>query len=502
MTAGDRAIALGAPARRRRAAAIDFRPILYVIGYMLLALAASMILPALVDAGAHHPDWKGFLASAAITAFVGGALVVTNQVERPRIGLREGFLLTTLSWTAMCAFGALPFLFSDLNLRYADAYFETMSGLTTTGSTVIVGLDKAPPGILLWRGLLHGIGGLGIVAMAVIMLPFLRIGGMQLFRTESSDRSEKVLPRPAEIAKAIGVVYVTLIALCTAALWASGMNLLEASTHAMAAIATGGFSTSDDSVAHFKSPLIDWILIVFMAAGALPMLWFFRVARGEYGELWRDSQVRNFLIMLSTICLGVTFYRWSTSDAPFWEVLRLATFNVVSVTTTTGFATTDYTQWGGFVNVTFMFITFLGGCSGSTAGAIKMFRLEVMFITMRYYMRRLLQPRGIFPRTYNREPLSEEVMLSVLGFTGMYMATFLVLSGLVALTGLDFVTSISGVAQAMGNVGPGLGPIIGPAGNFSSLSDTAKWLLSLAMLVGRLELFTVYVLLVPRFWRD
>jgi trk system potassium uptake protein TrkH len=502
MTAGDRAIALGAPARRRRAAAIDFRPILYVIGYMLLALAAAMILPALVDAGAHHPDWKGFLASAAITAFVGGALVVTNQVERPRIGLREGFLLTTLSWTAMCAFGALPFLFSDLNLRYADAYFETMSGLTTTGSTVIVGLDKAPPGILLWRGLLHGIGGLGIVAMAVIMLPFLRIGGMQLFRTESSDRSEKVLPRPAEIAKAIGVVYVTLIALCTAALWASGMNLLEASTHAMAAIATGGFSTSDDSVAHFKSPLIDWILIVFMAAGALPMLWFFRVARGEYGELWRDSQVRNFLIMLSTICLGVTFYRWSTSDAPFWEVLRLATFNVVSVTTTTGFATTDYTQWGGFVNVTFMFITFLGGCSGSTAGAIKMFRLEVMFITMRYYMRRLLQPRGIFPRTYNREPLSEEVMLSVLGFTGMYMATFLVLSGLVALTGLDFVTSISGVAQAMGNVGPGLGPIIGPAGNFSSLSDTAKWLLSLAMLVGRLELFTVYVLLVPRFWRD
>jgi trk system potassium uptake protein TrkH len=502
MTAGDRAIALGAPARRRRVAVIDFRPILYVIGYMLLALAAAMILPALVDAGAHHPDWKGFLASAAITAFVGGALVVTNQVERPRIGLREGFLLTTLSWTAMCAFGALPFLFSDLNLRYADAYFETMSGLTTTGSTVIVGLDKAPPGILLWRGLLQGIGGLGIVAMAVIMLPFLRIGGMQLFRTESSDRSEKVLPRPAEIAKAIGVVYVTLIALCTAALWASGMNLLEASTHAMAAIATGGFSTSDDSVAHFKSPLIDWILIVFMAAGALPMLWFFRVARGEYGELWRDSQVRNFLIMLSTICLGVTFYRWSTSDAPFWEVLRLATFNVVSVTTTTGFATTDYTQWGGFVNVTFMFITFLGGCSGSTAGAIKMFRLEVMFITMRYYMRRLLQPRGIFPRTYNREPLSEEVMLSVLGFTGMYMATFLVLSGLVALTGLDFVTSISGVAQAMGNVGPGLGPIIGPAGNFSSLSDTAKWLLSLAMLVGRLELFTVYVLLVPRFWRD
>jgi len=502
MSAGARPIGHRVPAARRRVATIDFRPIFFVIGYMLLVLAGAMILPALVDAGAHHPDWQGFLASAAITAFVGGALVVTNQVERPRITVREGFVLTTLSWAVMCAFGALPFLFSNLNLRYADAYFETMSGLTTTGSTVIVGLDHAPPGILLWRGLLQGIGGLGIVAMAVIMLPFLRIGGMQLFRTESSDRSEKVLPRPAEIAKAIGAVYLTLIGLCTILLWVSGMNLLEATTHAMAAIATGGFSTSDDSVAHFKSPLIDWILIVFMAAGALPMLWFFRVARGEYAELWRDSQVRNFLIMLATICLGVTFYRWSTSDTPFWEVLRLATFNVVSVTTTTGFATTDYTQWGGFVNVTFLFITFLGGCSGSTAGAIKMFRLEVMFITMRYYMRRLLQPRGIFPRTYNREPLSEEVMLSVLGFTGMYMATFLALSALVALTGVDFVSSISGVAQAMGNVGPGLGPIVGPAGNFSTLPDPAKWLLSFAMLVGRLELFTVYVLFVPRFWRD
>jgi trk system potassium uptake protein TrkH len=502
MTAAERSIALRPPAARRRAAVIDFRPIFFVIGYMLLMLAAAMILPALVDAGAHHPDWQGFLASAAITAFVGGALVVTNQVERPRVTRRQGFVLTTLSWTAMCAFGALPFLFSGLNLSYADAFFETMSGLTTTGSTVIVGLDNAPPGILLWRGLLLGIGGLGIVAMAVVMLPFLRIGGMQLFRTESSDRSEKVLPRPAEIAKAIGVVYVTLVVLCTASLWAAGMNLLEASTHSMAAIATGGFSTSDESVAHFKSPLIDWILVLFMTSGALPMLWYFRIARGEHGELWRDSQVRNFLIMLVTICLGVTLYRWSTSDTPFWEALRLATFNVVSVVTTTGFTTTDYSEWGGFVNVTFLVITFLGGCSGSTAGAIKMFRFEVMAITLRYYMRRLVQPRGIFPKTYNREPLTDDVMLSVLGFTGMYMATFLVLSALVAMTGLDFITSISGVAQAMGNVGPGLGPIIGPVGNFSTLPDSAKWLLSFAMLVGRLELFTVYVLFVPRFWRD
>ena len=320
--------------------------------------------------------------------------------------------------------------------------------------------------------------------------------------TESSDRSEKVLPRPAEIAKAIGLVYFLLIALCTAALWASGMNLLEASVHAMAAIATGGFSTSDDSVAHFNSPLIDWILVLFMTSGALPMLWYFRVARGEYTELWRDLQVRNFLIMLTAICLAVTLYRWSTSDTAFWDALRLASFNVVSVVTTTGFATTDYTQWGGFVNVVFLVITFLGGCSGSTAGAIKMFRLEVMAINLRYYLRRLLQPRGIFPRIYDRTPLTDEVTLSVLGFTGVYMATFLLLSALVALSGLDFITSISSVAQAMGNVGPGLGNIVGPVGNFSTLPNSAKWILSFAMLVGRLELFTVYVLFAPRFWRS
>jgi trk system potassium uptake protein TrkH len=502
VTAGGRAMALGAPARRRRVAVIDFRPILYVIGYMLLALAAAMILPALVDAGANHPDWQGFLASAAITAFVGGALVMTNKVERPRVSLREGFLLTTLSWVAMCAFGALPFLFSGLDLSYADAFFETMSGLTTTGSTVIVGLDKAPPGILLWRGLLIGIGGIGIVAMAVVMLPFLRIGGMQLFRTESSDRSEKALPRPAEIAKAIGVVYVTLIVLCGAALWASGMNLLEASTHAMAAVGTGGFSTSDESIGHFKSPQIEWILVVFMTCGALPMLWFFRIARGEYGQLWRDTQARNYVFMLVVVSLGVAVYHWFTSDVDFGDSVRQSAFSVVSITTTTGFAVNDYTQWGGFVNMTMMILLFVGGCSGSTSGAIKMFRFEVMAITLRYYMRRLLQPRGVFPRAYNREPLSDDVVLSVLGFTGMYMATFLVLSGLVGLTGLDFVTATSGVAQAMGNVGPGLGPIIGPAGNFASLPDAAKWLLSLAMLLGRLELFTVYVLFVPRFWRD
>jgi trk/ktr system potassium uptake protein len=495
-------MALRPRAARRRLATIDFRPILYVIGYMLLVLAGAMILPALVDADVHNPDWQGFLASASITAFIGGALIATHHVERPRLNIREGFLLTTLSWTAMCALGALPFLFSNFHLSYTDAFFETMSGLTTTGSTVIVGLDEAPPGILLWRGLLQGIGGLGIVAMAVVMLPFLRVGGMQLFRTESSDRSEKVLPRPAEIAKAIGLVYVLLIVLCTGSLWAAGMNLLEASVHAMAAIATGGFSTSDDSVGHFKSPLIDWICIVFMTSGALPMLWYFRIARGEHGELWRDSQVRNFLFMLAAFCLAVTLYRWCTSETPFWEALRLATFNVVSVITTTGFATTDYTQWGGFVNVVFLFITFLGGCSGSTAGGIKMFRLEIMAITMRFYLRRLLQPRGIFNRTYDRAPLSDEVVLSVLGFTGMYMATFLVLSAVVALFGLDFITSISSVVQAMGNVGPGLGPIVGPAGNFSSLPDGAKWTLAFAMLVGRLELFTVYVLLMPRFWRD
>jgi trk system potassium uptake protein TrkH len=502
MAIGDRPAALGSRAARPRTARIDFRPIFFVIGYMLLVLAAAMIVPALVDAAEHHPDWQGFLASAAITAFTGGALVVTNRVERARLNRRQGFLLTTLSWIALSAFGGLPFLFSNLQFSFAGAFFETMSGLTTTGSTVLVGLDEAPPGILMWRALLQWIGGVGIIAMAVIMLPFLRVGGMQLFRTESSDRSEKVLPRPAEIITAICYTYLVLTVLCVAAYWAAGMTFFEALCHAMTTISTGGYSTSDDSIGHFKSAWIEWIAVVFMFSGAVPLIAFYRMVQGEPLALWRDSQVRVFfwIIVAASVAIGV--WRWDQSPQPFFEALRHSAFSVVAIITTTGYAATDYNPWGGFATAAIFILTFIGGCTGSTAGGIKVFRLEVMGLVLRYLLRRQVQPRGVFPKLYNGEPVSDDVAMAVIAFSGLYVAAFALLAAALALYGLDFVTATTAAATAIGNVGPGLGDIIGPAGNFSSLPDGAKWLLSLGMLVGRLELFTVLVLFAPRFWRD
>ncbi|MGE5146991.1 MAG: TrkH family potassium uptake protein, partial [Candidatus Eiseniibacteriota bacterium] len=437
MTAGGHPIALQAPLARRRAAPIDFRPILFVIGYMLLMLAAAMIVPALVDIDAHHLDWQGFLASAAITAFVGGALVVTNRVERPKLNRRQGFLLTTLAWIAMSAFGGLPFVFSNLHFSFASAFFETMSGLTTTGSTVLVGLDEAPPGILMWRSLLQWLGGVGIIAMAVIMLPFLRVGGMQLFRTESSDRSEKVLPRPAEIISAICLTYLILTVLCIAAYWIAGMTFFEAVCHAMTTLSTGGYSTSDDSIGHFKNAWIDWIAIVFMLCGAVPLVAFYRMVQGAPLALWRDSQVRVFLWIIIAASLAIGVWRWSLSSQPLFEAIRHSMFSVVSVITTTGYAITDYNPWGGFATTAVFILTFIGGCTGSTAGGIKVFRLEVMGRVLRYLLRRLVQPRGVFPKLYNGELLSDDVAIAVIAFSGLYVATFAILSGALAMFGLD-----------------------------------------------------------------
>src|SRR5690606_31976261 len=283
--------------------------------------------------------------------------------------------------------------------------------------TVLVGLDEAPPGILVWRALLQWIGGVGIIAMAVIMLPFLRVGGMQLFRTESSDRSEKVLPRPAQIIAAICYTYLVLTVLCLAAYWAAGMTLFEAVCHAMTTVSTGGYSTSDDSIGHFKSGLIDWIAIVFMFSGAVPLIGFYRMVHGEPLALWRDSQVRVFFWIIVGLSVAIGLWRWSVSAQPLSEALRHSAFSVVSIITTSGFATVDYNPWGGFAAVAIFIRPFVGGCTVSSTGGLKLFRLEIMAIVLRHRLRRLVQPRGVFPMLYIGEPGSYEVAMSVFAFS-------------------------------------------------------------------------------------
>jgi trk system potassium uptake protein TrkH len=480
---------------------IDFRPVFFVIGILLATLAVVMCLPALADIASGNPDWSVFAISAAITLFIGVALVFTNRRPHFTIEIREAFLLTTLSWVIVAAAGAVPLALSQLHLSAADAYFEAMSGITTTGSTVITGLDTLPPGILLWRSLLQLLGGGGFMVMAVAVLPHLRVGGMQLFRTESSDKYEKVLPRATQIASSITAIYLMLVALCATALWATGMTGFEAVNHAMATLATGGFSTSDASIGHFHSALIEGVLILFMLLGGTPFVLFLQALQGKPRRLITDTQVQSYLAIFLASSLVLAAWRALSGPDSFLHALRESAFNVASIMTTTGFTTTSYDQWGGFAACLILFLTVVGACTGSTAGGLKVYRLDVLYATAIERIRKLIHPHGIFIPHYNEKPVPEQVAASVMGFFFLFALTFAVLSFLLGALGLDFVTSISAVATAMSNVGPGLGRIVGPAGNFASLPDAAKWLLSLGMLLGRLELYTVLVLLSPRFWR-
>ncbi|HEX6979574.1 MAG TPA: TrkH family potassium uptake protein [Alphaproteobacteria bacterium] len=481
---------------------LDLRPVFFIIGILLAVLAAAMMLPVLLDVAQGNIDWQVFAAASMLTLFVGVSLALMNRAGGMHLNLRQAFLMTTLSWVVIAGFAALPFAFASLGLDYTDAYFEAMSGLTTTGATVIVGLDNAPPGILLWRALLNWIGGVGIIAVAIVILPMLRIGGMQLFRLESSDKSDKVLPRAGQIASGIGIIYVVLTGACALFYWLGGMSGFEATTHAMATLATGGFSTSDASFGKFDSPFIEFVGIVFMLLGGMTFTLFLRMQSGDWRALSTDSQVKLYLSIFAGFTLAIALWHWLVNDAAFLQALRHAAFNVASILTTTGFVSTDYSTWGPFPVVLFFLLTFVGGCSGSTAGGIKIFRFQVLFEIGRVHIRHAVAPSGVFVPKYNRRQITEAVMQSVLAFVVLYLLSWAMFSAALALCGLDPVTSISGAASAISNVGPGLGDIIGPAGNFSTLPETAKWLLSLAMLLGRLELVTVLVLLTRDFWRS
>ena len=480
---------------------IDFRPVLLVVGLLLTVLAAAMWLPALADVVAGNGESKAFLASSFITMFTGLGLALANRGSAGPLSTRQAFILTTVAWIVMAAFAALPFTLSRLGLDYVDAFFEAMSGITTTGSTVISGLDGAPAGILLWRGLLQWLGGIGIIVMAITILPMLRVGGMQLFRMEATDTTEKVLPRVAQIAAAIGAIYLGLTLVCALATWSAGMTAFEAIVHAMTTVATGGFSTSDASLGHFQKAPVDWITTLFMILGSLPFVLYLQAVRGAPLLLWRDSQIRCFLAIVALSVTMIALWQMRAGGAAPADALRYSAFNVVSVITGTGYSTADYASWGSFAVVAFFFFMFIGGCAGSTTCGIKIFRYQVLYVTARVQMRRLLQPHGVFIAHYNNKPVPESVSNAVLSFIFLFVLVFALLALALMGLGLDFLTSVSGAATAIANVGPGLGPVIGPRGTFAPLPDAAKWLLSAGMLLGRLELLTVLVLLTPRFWR-
>jgi len=481
---------------------IEFRPILFVLGILLTTLAIAMGLPAAVDAAVANPDWQVFTISSGSTLFLGVTLILMNRAEAGNLNVRQAFILTTSSWMLMPAFAALPLVFADLQLSYTDAFFEAMSGLTTTGSTVMVGLDGAPPGILLWRSLLQWLGGIGIIVMAVSILPMLRIGGMQLFRMEFAERMEKALPRAAQIGAAIALIYLGLTMICAALYWLAGMTGFSALNHAMTTVATGGFSTHDTSIGHYENIWIDVIAIAFMILGSLPFLLYLHMLRGQPLAFYRDTQVRWFFGLLLAFVVMMVVGLMTTAGWTAPTAILHGSFNVVSIMTGTGYATDDFGVWGSFAFPIFFFIMFIGGCAGSTTCGIKVFRFAVLYETARVQLRRLLMPHGVFIANYNKRPIPEGVSESVMSFFFLFVTSFALLAVALGMLGLDFVTAASGAATAIANVGPGLGPTIGPAGNFSALPDAAKWLLSFGMLIGRLELFTVLILITPSFWRN
>lgn len=480
------------------------RPILFLVGLVLLATAAMMLFPLLVDIYYRNPDWRAFSLASALSAGLGGLLAyIGRRSLKAGLTLRQAFMLTPISWFSVTAVSAMPFFFSDYGIvsrSLADSVFEAVSGITTTGATVIAGLDDAPPGLLLWRSILQWMGGIGIIATAIAILPALGIGGMQLFRTESSDRSEKAMPRVRQIAMTIGAVYLGLTLVAALTYWLAGMQPFDAVAHALSSVATGGYSTSDGSFGTWEANGIQWFATTFMLSGSVPFVLYVRFIAGDRKALW-DRQVRTLLAFLGLVILLLGLWLTLSGKYDVEPAFRHAAFNVVSVVTTTGYATTDYSTWGNVAIGIFFGLTFVGGCTGSTAGGIKIFRFEVMAVMLRIYFLRLLYPRGVFPRYYGERQLDDEVVGSVVAFFAVFFVCYAMLT--IALMGfeLDFLTSASGAATALANVGPGLGDTIGPAGNFSSLPDGAKWLLSFGMLLGRLELFTVLMLFVPRFWR-
>lgn len=480
---------------------VSLRPVIHIIGSLLFILGLGMLLPALVDSAVGDPDWSGFLGASAVTLAVAGGLFLATDGPVTTITIKQTFLLTSLSWVILALFGSLPFMFSSLQLSFTDAYYESMSGLSTTGGTVIVGLDTAPPGVLLWRALLNWFGGIGIIVMAIAVLPLLRVGGMQLFRTESSDRSDKPFASVQDTAGALAFTYLFLTLISALLFHLSGMIWFDAVCHAMAAVSTGGFSTKDSSLGWFNNSAVLWAAAVSMILGALPLTYYIRIVR-NHRDLVKDSQVKVFLAFLVFAVLVMTLWAHYKVGLPWWDALSHSTANVTSIVTDTGFVSTDYGQWGGFAVAAFFFFYFIGGCTGSTSGSIKIFRWQIVVRTISNQMRRMLQPHRILVLRYNNKVIDIDVIESVFGFVIAYILSCALLTTVLSLMDIDFITSISAVASALAGAGPGLGHLVGPAGTFQPLPDAAKWILSLAMLLGRLEIFTVLILFTRAFWSE
>ena len=479
----------------------NYKTVFFVLGILLVILGLFMMVPFAVQL-IYEQSNNDFIFSSIITIVIGVLLLLANAEKNRKLNLQQAFLLTTLSWVSIATFGCLPFLLSDLNLSISESFFESMSGITTTGSTVISDLDNAPKGILLWRAILQWLGGIGIIVMAITVLPLLNVGGMQLFRMESSDTTEKILPKTTEVAHVIFFIYLFLTILCATSYWLAGMNKFDAIAHAMTTIATGGFSTYNDSIGFFQNPKIEIVSIIFIICGSIPFIAYLKFINGNKRIFFKDVQIKGFFYISFFSILIMFLYLLTKNNYDILSNLRISIFNVVSILSGTGYVTSNFSLWGNFPLVFFLFLMFVGGCAGSTTCGIKIFRFQILGLFIINQIKKLVYPNGIFPINYNNEKISNTFISSIITFVFIYFLIFFILSILLSLTGLEFISAVSGAATAISNVGPGLGEIIGPNGNFKEISESAKWILSFGMILGRLELFAVLILFFPSFWKN
>ena len=477
----------------------NYKTVFFTLGILQIILGIFMLLPIIIQFFYSEID-SSFFGAALVTTIFGILFFLSNLDHDKKLNLQQAFLLTSLSWLSIAIFGSLPFIFSNIEFSITNAFFESMSGITTTGSTIIPNLENMPKGILFWRAILQWLGGIGIIVMAITLMPIMNVGGMQLFKISNNDSSEKILPKSKEIAIRLIYIYFGLTALCAISYKILGMNVFDSMTHSMTTIATGGFSNYNESIGFFDSVYIEISAMIFIILGSLPFIAYIKFLSGNRGIFFSDIQIKTFIktVAFSTILLMVYLILNNSSNLD----IRSIFFNVISILTGTGYVNAQFDNWGGFPLLLFLGLMFIGGCAGSTTCGVKIFRIQILWSFVGNQLKKIIYPKGIFVLKYDKNPIDNKFVSSIISFIYMYLIIFFIITALLSLTGLDFITSISGAATSISNVGPGLGSVIGPNGNFSSLPDISKWILTLGMILGRLELFAILVLFLPSFWRN
>lgn len=478
---------------------IGYKQIFYVLGLLLILMGMAMLIPASVDIIYNNKDWEVFVLSSAIAIFLGGLMSIPTRDVGENLNKRELLILIPLAWITMPSIATLPIYTSELGLSFTDAYFESLSGMTTTGATILSNLDNAPPGILLWRSILQWMGGIGIVIMASGLLPIAQVGGMQLLQLEFDSRMEKILPRTAQLSLVIVLLYSAITLVCACLYFIFGMSGFDAINHAMTTVATGGYSTHDASIGYFNNDKIIITSIIFMIISSFSFVMIITTVRGQIGELFRDVQAKWLITILSTVTIYMVYKNINSFDNLYDNILH-TTFTITSLITGTGYTTFNYNLWGTVTVPLLVLIMIMGGSAGSTTCGIKMFRLKIMFETINSYLKNLIQPNGVFLPYYGKKSISQDVSISVIGYLVVFLFTLLIFTIVFSALGYDIVTALSAASSALSCVGPGIGDIIGPNSNYGDVSTSFKWVFTFGMLIGRLEIFTVLVLLSPSFW--